>query len=59
MQKMFYTPQDLSEIMGICYAKALAFIKNSGINYTQINRTYLVSSVDFDEFIKKNKKVKI
>lgn len=59
MQKLFYNAQELSEVMGICYSKALSFIKNSGINYVQINRTYLISVSDFDDFIKSHKSIKI
>ena len=59
MQKQFYTAYDIAKIMGICYAKALAFIKYSGIEYVRINRTYLVSIDNFRSFIKEHKKIEI
>lgn len=59
MKRLFYDAQELSEILGICYSKALAFIKNSGINYIQINRTYLISVSEFNDFIKSHKYIKI
>ena len=51
MEKKFYNARDITEIMGICYAKALAFIKYSGIKYVKINRTYLVEKSVFERFI--------
>lgn len=58
-EKKFYSASDLTKIMGICYAKALAFIKYSGIHYIRINRTYLVSKNTFDTFIKESKNIHI
>lgn len=56
-EKKFYTAKDLTEIMGICYAKALAFIKYSGIPHIKINRTYLVSKETFYTFINESKNI--
>ena len=55
MDKQFYGAKDISEMMGICYAKALAFIKYSGVEYVRINNVYLVEKSNFYSFIKSNK----
>ena len=58
-QVKFYNAKQISVIMGICYAKALAFIKYSGINYIRTNRTYLVEKAVFNEFISTTKSVNV
>lgn len=58
-QIKFYNARQLADIMGICYAKALAFIKYSGITYVRINRTYLIEKSVFKEFISKTKIVDV
>ena len=57
MDKQFYNAYDIADIMGICYAKALAFIKYSGIDYVKMNRTYLVHIDKFNSFIDDNKNI--
>lgn len=57
MEKQFYNARDLAAMMGICYAKALAFIKYSGITYIKINRTYFVEKTIFNSFISETKAV--
>ena len=59
MEKQFYNARDITEIMGICYAKALAFIKYSGIIYVRINRTYLVEKSVFERFIAEGKIIEV
>lgn len=59
MEKQFYNARDITKIMGICYAKALAFIKYSGIRYIRINRTYLVEKSIFERFLLETKTVEI
>ena len=59
MEKQFYNARDITKIMGICYAKALAFIKYSGITYIRINRTYLVEKSIFERFLSETKTVEI
>ena len=59
MEKQFYNARDITKIMGICYAKALAFIKYSGITYIKINRTYLVEKSIFERFLSENKTIEI
>ena len=36
------TPKDIAEILGISYESALAFIKNSGVEYLLVGRQYRV-----------------
>lgn len=50
---MFLTPHDIAEILHISYESALAFIKQSGIDYIQIGRQYRVSQDAFETFIKR------
>ena len=50
MDKEFLSAYDISDMMGMSYAKALAFIKYSGIKYIKLNRIYFVSSKVFEEF---------
>lgn len=59
MNKQFYNARDVSQVMGICYAKALAFIKYSGITYIRINRTYLVEKSVFNNFVSETKRIEI
>ena len=59
MKKQFYSARDIAEIMGICYAKALAFIKYSGITFIRINRTYLVEKLVFERFVSETKTIEI
>ena len=59
MEKQFYNARDITKIMGICYAKALACIKYSGITYIRINRTYLVEKSIFKRFVSETKTVEI
>lgn len=49
--KKYINAQDIADVLGICYAKALDFIKYGGINYIKIGHTYLVSAEKFDKFI--------
>ena len=58
MDKVYYNPKDVSAMLGICYSKALALIKQSGC-CTRINRTYIVRKDDFEEYLKNNKDIQI
>ena len=58
MEKLYYTPKDVSGMLDICYSKALALIKQSGC-YTRINRTYIVKKDDFEEYLKNNKDIQV
>lgn len=55
--KKYINTQDIADVLGICYAKALDFIKYSGINYIKIGRTYLVSAEKFDKFINRDENI--
>ena len=51
MNKEFYTPKDIAELLGIGYATALQWIKyDSGIPYIKVGRTYRVKVDVFDKF---------
>lgn len=45
------TPQEIADILGISYEAALAFIKNSGIDYIRVGRQYRVSEDKFRAFL--------
>lgn len=45
------TPKDIAEILDISYESALAFIRNSGIDYIQLGRQYRVSEDKFKAFL--------
>ena len=49
----FLTPQDIADILLLSYESALAFIKQSGIDYIQIGRQYRVSRDAFESFVKR------
>ena len=45
------TPRDIADILGISYDSALAFIKNSGIDYVCVGRQYRVSEDKLKAFL--------
>ena len=51
MEKNFYNPKEISEILGICYANALALIKHPDMKAIKINRSYYVEINNFNHFI--------
>lgn len=51
MEKVFYNPKDISEMLGICYANALALIKHPDMKAIKINRSYYVAANNFNRFI--------
>lgn len=51
MKKTFYNTKNISEILGICYANALALIKHPDMKAIKINRSYYVSIDNFNSFI--------
>lgn len=57
MNDGFMNPKQISEYIGICYAKALNLIKYSGINYIKIGRTYFVSKEVLDKFLSENQSI--
>lgn len=59
MQKVFYSTQDISEILGICYANALALIKHPDMKSIKINRSYYVSISNFNDFVNNNSYIKL
>ncbi len=57
MDKEFLSAYDISSVMGMSYAKALAFIKYSGIEYVKLNRIYFVSKDVFVKFTSSKKEI--
>ena len=53
------TPKDVAEIFCISYESALAFIKNSGIDYILVGRQYRVSEDKFKRFISKGGSISV
>ena len=45
------TPREVAAILDISYESALAFIKYSGIPYTQIGRQYRVTEKQLQDFL--------
>jgi hypothetical protein len=43
--------KDISKVLGIGYAKALWFIRFSGIPFLKIGRTYLIAKVNFIQWV--------
>lgn len=53
------TPKDIAEIFGISYESALAFVKNSGIDYIRVGRQYRVSEDKLKRFISRGGSVSV
>lgn len=51
--------KEVADILGVCYHKALAFVKYSGLKYNKIGNTYLVYKNDFYEFMKNNREINL
>lgn len=51
------TPKEVAEILKISYDSALAFIKYSGIDYSQIGNQYRVLEDKLDAFLRQKGKV--
>lgn len=59
MEKLFYSAQDIAEILGICYANALALIKLPEMKAIKINRSYFVDIANFNSFIHNNTEINL
>ena len=57
--KFYYNIKDISSILGICYHKALSFVKHSGLPHNKIGNTYLVCKNDFYEFMENNREINL
>ena len=51
--------KDISAIMGICYQKAAALVKYSGLKYNKIGNIYLVNRNDLYKFLEENQKINL
>ena len=45
------TPTDIAKLLGISYESALAFIKNSGVEYLKLGRQYRVAEDKLRAFL--------
>ena len=50
MNKQFYSPSDVADLLGVSYATALFWLKYSGISYVKVGRTYRVKAEVFEKF---------
>lgn len=53
----FLTPYDIADILKISYDSALAWIKQSGIDYLKIGHQYRVSAEKFQTFLQRKGRV--
>lgn len=51
--------KDISAIMGICYQKAAALVKYSGLKYNKIGNIYLVNRNDLYNFLEENQRINL
>lgn len=56
---LFYTVQEIAEILKVSYEKALDVIKYSGVPYIKVGRQYRVSQRSFNKFFDRNCSVEI
>ena len=53
----FLTPYDVADVLQISYDSALAWIKQSGIDYLKVGRQYRVSAEKFQTFLQRKGRV--
>ena len=58
-EKEYLGIKDISAIMGICYQKAAALVKYSGLKYNKIGNIYLVNRNDLYKFLEENQKINL
>lgn len=51
--------KDISTVMGICYQKAAALVKYSGLKYNKIGNIYLVHRNDLYNFLEENQRINL
>jgi excisionase family DNA binding protein len=51
METLYFTVEEISQMLKISYDKALDFVKNSGVEYAKIGRQYRVSAKKLDAFL--------
>ena len=54
MTDNYMNTRQISDYIGMCYAKTLDFIKYSGIKYIKIGRTYFIEKEALDKFLHDN-----
>lgn len=58
-EKIYFNTKDISSILGICYHKALSFVKYSGIKYNKIGNIYIVNKNDLYDFLNNNQDINL
>ena len=58
-EKEYLGIKDISAIMGICYQKAAALVKYSGLKYNKIGNIYLVSKDELTSFLNNNQVINL
>lgn len=58
-EKEYFGIKDISAIMGICYQKAAALVKYSGLKYNKIGNIYLVSKDELNSFLNNNQVINL
>lgn len=57
MERKFYTPKEISNLLGVSYSTALQWIKyDSGIPYVKVGRSYRIKADVFDKFTSEHKR---
>ena len=59
MEKLFYNARDIVEILGICYANALALIKHPDMKAIKINKGYYVEISKFNDFMSNHTEINL
>lgn len=49
--KLFYTAYEVANLLEVSYQTALSWIKNSGVKYTKVGRSYRVNIDSFNRII--------
>lgn len=55
----FFGASEIADVLNICYANALSFIKYSGIHYVRLGRSYRVKKDVFYDFINNHTEINI
>ena len=56
---LFYTVQEIAEILKISYERALDVVKYSGVAYIKVGRQYRVSQRAFNKFFDRERSIEI
>ena len=59
MIPIYYTPQEVADILHVSYDKALDFIKHSGVKYVRVGRQYRISEEALNAYLNPPEKKRI